>query len=184
MWVNYFGLWMLFLFFLGLSIFIYYYSRWQIKGPLFKMKWRKFKIWALRSDKGKVKVKKGNAIIDQRVLEEIERTKTAAEGAQDFLVAQNLETKLEKEKEKALKEYDEKSSKSKNVFKSKKKDETKEEDVSGVSILDELGSGDSAQDLLHSEEQKKIDIQEESTKGDSIFDIIGENDIDSDKGDN
>ena len=176
MWFDYLGLWILFLFFLGLTIAIYYYARWQIKGPVFKMKWKKFKSWILREDRGQVKVKKGSAIIDDRVLEEIEKTKTSAEAAQEHLQAQKLEFELEREKEKALQEYEEKA-KSKKLFKSKSKEELAKEDkvVSGTSILDELGSGDSAQDLLHRQDDVEIVEIEPESEGESIIDSMEEN---------
>ena len=174
MWANYLGLWLLFLFFLALTIAIYYYSRWQIKGPIFKMKWRNFKRWILRKDKGQVKVKKGSTVIDQRILDEIERTKTAAEAAQDHLKAQNLEHQLEKEKEQALKDYEDKSKgKSKNIFKSKSKNDAATEEVTdGTSILDELGAGNSAQDLLHQVGQEKEIVENEPNKDETILKSI------------
>ena len=174
MWANYLGLWLLFLFFFFLTLAIWQYARWQIKGPVWKMKWRNFKAWLFREHKGPVKVKKGSVVVDEKAISEIEARKTDLSAAQDYLEVQGLETKLEKEKEQALKDYE---TGGKGLFKKGKKDKKGKGDdeieVAGTSIFDELGSGDSAQDLLHSADAEAgVSIDNNDIKEDSIMDTL------------
>ena len=183
MWANYLGLWLLFLFFFFLTLAIWQYSRWQIKGPVWKMKWRNFKNWILRRNRGPVKVKKGSVIVDDKAIKDIESKKTDLSAAQDYLEVQGLESKLEKEKEQALKDYE--SGKDKGLFKKgkKKKHDNQQEDeqIGGTSIFDELGSGDSAQDLLHqADAQSAPSTTNDDVQGESIMDSISDKEVSSD----
>ena len=177
MWANYLGLWILFLFFFFLTLGIWQYARWQIKGPVWKMKWRNFKLWILRKNKGPVKVKKGSVIVDDKAIKDIETKKTDLSAAQDYLEVQGLETKLEKEKEQALKDYE--SGKNKGLFKKGKKNKKggsdEEIEVGGTSIFDELGTGDSAQDLLHQADATAgVSESNDDIKEDSIMNSLNE----------
>jgi len=94
------------------------------------------------------KVKKGTAVTSSKQAAAIREAREKASSAQEHLNVQSMEYKLEQEAKQAEANYAKKKADSSSVFKRKKKDTSVVEEH-GESILDKLGEGNTAQDLLH-----------------------------------